>query len=308
MEESKNRIREIKKVTWVGFFVNLLLTIGKIIAGWQGKSGAMLADGVHSLSDFATDIIVLVFIKISGKEKDSDHQYGHGKYETFATMLISFALMIVGAGIFWSGFQKVMSAIKGEILEQPGTIALYAAIISILTKEILYWYTLKTGKRIDSQAVVANAWHHRSDAFSSIGTALGISGAIFLGEQWRILDPIAGIIVSLFIAKVAWDIAKPSINELVESSLPEETENEISLLIKNTRGVKDFHNLKTRKIGNTFAIEVHIKVDRHLSVESSHHIATRIEEELWAAYGAQTHTGIHIEPYNDLPKPNELKE
>ena len=196
--KTDSRIKQINKVTLIGSLVNLILTFGKIVTGIVGKSGAMLADGVHSLSDLVTDIIVLAFVKVSGKEKDSDHNYGHGKYETFATMLISFALVIVGIGIFWSGFQNVSKALNGEVLEQPGLIALIAAIVSILSKEALYWYTVKIGNKINSSAVIANAWHHRSDAFSSIGTAVGISGAIFLGEKWRILDPIAGIIVSFF--------------------------------------------------------------------------------------------------------------
>ncbi|MDX9696584.1 MAG: cation diffusion facilitator family transporter [Bacteroidales bacterium] len=297
MINSDSRLKQINKVTIVGFFVNLVLTIAKVIAGIIGKSSAMVADGIHSLSDFATDIIVLVFVKYSSKDLDQDHKYGHGKFETFATMIIAFALLAVGIGIFWSGLNKVIAALNGEIIEQPGIIALFAALLSIISKEALYWYTVNTGKKVNSQAVIANAWHHRSDAFSSIGTALGISGAIFLGEKWRILDPIAGIIVSLFIIKVAWELAKPSIKELLESSLPEETENEISDLIKNVQGVKNFHKLKTRKIGNTYAIEAHVRVDKDLSVEASHNIASKIEKLLREKFGVQTHIGIHIEPY-----------
>lgn len=302
-----SRIKTIRNVTLMGSVVNLLLTAGKIIAGILGKSSAMIADGVHSLSDLVTDIIVLIFIRISGKEQDKNHQYGHGKYETFATMLISFALMIVGAGILWTGGKKVLDSINGIVIEQPGYIALYAALISIVAKEVLYRYTKVIGVKVNSQAMVANAWHHRSDAFSSIGTALGISGAIFLGEKWRILDPIAGIIVSLFILKVAWDIANPSIKELLESALPEETETEIIEIIKNTSGVKGFHNLKTRKIGSIFAIEVHIKVEKELTVESSHQIATQVEKSLRGKLGSQSHIGIHIEPFYDVNDKNGIE-
>jgi len=284
-------------VTLIGSAVNLVLTVGKIIAGFLGRSSAMIADGIHSLSDLVTDIIVLVFIRVSGKERDKNHQYGHGKYETFATMLISFALMIVGAGILWTSSKKVIDSIHGVLIEEPGYIALYAALFSIVVKEGLYWYTKIFGEKVNSQAMVANAWHHRSDAFSSIGTALGISGAILLGEKWRVLDPIAGIIVSFFILKVAWDIANPSIKELLENSLPEETENEILEIITNTSGVKGFHNLRTRKIGDIIAIEVHVKVDKDLSVESSHQIATEIEKSMQNKFGIQSHIGIHIEPY-----------
>jgi cation diffusion facilitator family transporter len=297
MNNNNNRVKTIRNVTLIGSVVNMLLTVGKIIAGIIGKSSAMVADGVHSLSDLVTDIIVLFFTRISGKERDRNHKYGHGKYETFATMLISFALMIVGAGIFWSGTKKVIDTVNGVLIEQPGYIALYAALISIISKEGLYRYTKIFGLRINSQAMVANAWHHRSDALSSIGTALGISGAILLGEKWRVLDPIAGIIVSFFILKVAWDIANPSIKELLESSLPLETENDILEIISNTSGVKGFHNLKTRKIGEIFAFEVHVKVDKELTVESSHQIATEIEKTIREKFGNQSHIGIHIEPF-----------
>lgn len=294
---NQNRVKRIRNATLVGSLGNLLLTAGKITAGIVGKSSAMIADGVHSLSDLLTDIIVLAFIKVSGKEQDYNHQYGHGKFETFATMLISFVLMVVGAGIFWSGANKVLDSINGVVIEQPGYIALYAALISIIIKEGLYWYTKIIGVKVNSQAMVANAWHHRSDAFSSIGAALGIAGAILLGEQWRVLDPIAGIIVSFFIFKVAWSIANPSIQELLESALPEETENDISEIINNTPGVKAFHHLKTRKVGSIFAIEVHIKVDKYLTVETSHEIATQVEKSLRNKLGNQSHIGVHIEPY-----------
>lgn len=298
--QSEDRIRSINKITLIGSLVNMLLTVGKILAGIFGKSSAMIADGVHSMSDFATDIVVIFFVRVSGKESDKNHQYGHGKFETFATMLISFALMIVGAGIFWTGAEKVLAVIQGEILEEPGLIALYAALISILSKETLFWYTKIKGVALHSQAVVANAWHHRSDAFSSIGTALGISGAIFLGEQWRILDPIAGIVVSFFIFKVAWKIGHPTVKELLESSLPEETTKDISNIITATAGVKCFHNLRTRKIGETIAVDLHVKVDKDLSVEESHQIATEIENAIRAKYGQQSHIGVHIEPFYGL--------
>jgi len=297
---NNSRVKTIKNVTLIGSIVNLLLTSGKIIAGIIGKSSAMVADGVHSLSDLVTDIIVLAFIRVSGKERDKNHQYGHGKYETFATMLISFTLLLVGAGIIWSGVKKIIDSMNGTVIEQPGYIALFAALISIIAKEGLFWYTKIIGVKVNSQTMIANAWHHRSDAFSSIGTALGVSGAILLGERWRVLDPIAGIIVSFFILKVAWDIAKPSINELLESSLPEETVNEITEIIEKNSDVKGFHNMKTRRIGDKYAIEFHIEVDKALTVESSHKIASEIEKSIRTRFGNQTHIGIHIEPYNEL--------
>lgn len=291
------RTKTAQKVTWVGFFVNLVLTTFKLLAGIFGKSTAMLADGIHSLSDFITDLVVLVFIGVSGKDKDNDHRYGHGKYETFATLIISLVLLAVGVGIFWSGLSKVIEVIQGKSIEQPTLIALIAALISIVAKELLFWYTKKAGVRINSQAVIANGWHHRSDAFSSVGTALGISGAMFLGEKWRILDPVAGIIVSIFIAKVAIDLAMPSIHELLERSLPEATENEIADIINSDTRILAFHNLKTRKIGNLIAIDVHIKLDRDISFVHSHDIATQLEIALRNRFGDKTITNIHTEPY-----------
>jgi cation diffusion facilitator family transporter len=295
--ENDKRIKQIKNVTLQGSFINFILTVGKVIAGIVGNSTAMIADGIHSLSDFITDVIVILFIKVSGKEKDKGHHYGHGKFETFATMLISFALIIVGLGILITGTNKIIVSLKGELIEQPGFIALYAALISIVFKEGLFWYTKIEGKKLNSQAMIANAWHHRSDAFSSIGTALGISGAILLGEHWRILDPIASVIVSFFILKVAWDIAKPSIDELLDSSLPEPIEKEIEVIIAGTKGVKNFHNLRTRKIGEIISIEVHVKVDKNMSVEISHQIATEIEITLRKRFGERIHVIVHIEPY-----------
>lgn len=292
-----NRSKTAQHVTWVGFFINLLLTIFKLLAGIIGRSTAMIADGVHSLSDFVTDIIVIVFIRISVKERDEDHLYGHGKYETFATLLISLALLVVGFGILISGAMKIINTFKGEILESPTMLALIAALISIVSKELLYRYTRKIGDRIDSQAVIANAWHHRSDAFSSIGTSLGIAGAIFLGEKWRILDPIAGVVVSFFIIKVAIELGIPSVHELLEKALPVEINAEISTIILKNSEIKAFHNLKTRKIGSIYAVDVHIKLDNDVSFVHSHDIATDVEINLRKRFGENTITNIHTEPF-----------
>ncbi len=297
MMDTRERIIRARKVTLIGFIMNIFLTAGKLFAGYFGKSAALIADGIHSLSDLLTDLIVLVFIDVSGKGKDSNHKYGHGKFETFATMLVSFALMMVGIGIFWSGLKNIIHTVKGEIIEQPGLIALIVAVTSIIIKEVLFWYTYKTGGRISSKVIIANAWHHRSDALSSIGVTLGVSCAIFLGESWRILDPVASILVSFFIVKVAWNLGKPSVGELLESSLPPEEENEIKFIIESVPGVKNHHNLMTRRIGNIMAVEVNVEVDKNLSVEASHEIATEIEMALRNRYGKQTHIGVHIEPF-----------
>lgn len=293
---SNNRVKEAQKVTFIGSIANLILCAGKIIAGVFGKSSAMLADGIHSLSDLITDVIVIVFLKLSGKESDDDHAYGHGKYETFATLLIAIALKIVAIFIFAESLDKIIAAFKGEILPQPELIALWAALISIVTKELLYRYTVKVGKRINSNTVIANGWHHRSDAYSSIGTAIGIGGAIFLGEQWRILDPIAGLLVSILIIKVAVQLALPSINELLERSLPKRTCDEIIEIITANKNVLSYHKLKTRKIGYTFALDVHIQLDKNMSFVESHNITREVERSLKERFGAHIFVNIHAEP------------
>jgi cation diffusion facilitator family transporter len=292
-----NKAKKVHKVTWIGLVVNVLLTAFKILAGFLGRSSAILADGIHSLSDFITDVLVLVFVGISVKDKDDDHRYGHGKFETFATLLISIALLAVGVFIFTSGVSKIMQVIKGEVLEQPTYLALVAALVSILLKEILYRYTKRVGEEVNSSAVIANAWHHRSDAFSSIGTSLGIAGAMFLGEPWRILDPIAAVVVSFFIVKVAIELGIPCMHELLERSLPEEIEKIIIDLIESHPDVIFQHNLKTRKIGNIYAIDVHIKLDKNISFVKSHDVATEIEVRLRDKFGPRTITNIHTEPF-----------
>lgn len=292
-----DREKKAARVTWVGFFTNLILSAAKIVAGVVGRSSAMVADGIHSLSDFVTDFIVIIFIKISAKNEDSDHPYGHGKFETFATMLISFALFIVAIGIFYSGSVKIYEVLNGRTIERPTYLALIMAAVSIVVKEGLYWYTIIIGRKIESPAVIANGWHHRSDAFSSIGTLIGISGAMFLGERWRILDPITSVIVGIFIIGVAYKLARPSIQELLEMSLPQEIEQNIEQKIQAPPGVITFHHLRTRKNGNAFIIDMHIKVDAHSSIVEAHDIATHVENNLKAAFGKHTQVNVHIEPY-----------
>lgn len=294
--KTTSREKSIYRATWIGSLVNFLLMAFKFVAGIVGHSSALVADAVHSLSDFATDIVVIVFVRISGKPEDEDHRYGHGKYETLATAIIGLALFAVGIGLLVGGATKVADVINGEILPAPNMIALIAAAVSIVSKEILYRYTVRVGKNFNSQAVVANAWHHRSDAFSSIGTLVGVGGAIFLGEKWRILDPIAAIVVSAFIIKVAIDLIKPCIDELLERSLPAETEKQILDIITSFPEVSSPHHLRTRRIGNHIAIEVHIRMDGQISLSDAHTVATEVERCLKEEFGPDTHIGIHMEP------------
>lgn len=285
------------RVTLIGSLGNFLLLIFKFIAGILGHSSAMIADAVHSLSDFVTDVIVLVFVNISSKPKDESHDYGHGKYETLATSLIGLVLLAVGVGLFGEGAHKIVNYyFLGEELKSPGKIAFIAAVLSVIIKEALYQITLRAGKHLDSQVVIANAWHHRSDAFSSIGTAVGIGGAILLGPKARVLDPLAAVIVSIFIIKVSLQLIWPAINDLLEKSLPKDIEDEIVAIISETSEVKNPHNLRTRRIGNDFAIEVHIRVDGNTTVTRAHEITQEIEKNLRQKFGTHTHIVLHVEP------------
>lgn len=294
--ETKDREHRIYFVTLMGSVVNIVLLVFKFMAGILGGSAAMIADAVHSLSDFMTDIVVLLFVKISSKPEDKDHDYGHGKYETLATSLIGVALLCVGLYIFYSGAYRTWAAFKGAPIEQPGIVALWAALFSIVMKEWTYRFTAKVGKEVESQAVVANAWHHRSDALSSIGTAVGIGGAIFLGEDWAVLDPIAAVVVSIFIIRTAAMLVSGSLDELLEKSLPDDEERQIEQIVHSEPEVSGMHNLCTRRIGNRIAIEMHLRMPGEISLNESHAHATNIERKLRSHFGERTHINIHVEP------------
>lgn len=292
----QQREKEIYKITTIGGVGNLLLLIFKFIAGFVGNSAAMIADAVHSLSDFLTDIVVVIFVRISSRKEDSDHNYGHGKFETLATVIIGITLGFIGFEIMKNGVTTIAEVIKGAEIPAPSTLALVAAIASIIIKEILYRLTAAIGQKYNSPAVVANAWHHRSDAFSSIGTAVGIGGAILLGSSWRILDPIAAVIVSIFILQTAYQLTKGGIDELLEKSLPRETEEKIKEIILSVKKTGAPHHLRTRRIGSHYSIDVHVRMDRNISLLEAHDIATEIEQRLKKEYGEGTFINIHMEP------------
>ena len=290
------REKEIARVTLVGSVVNLLLVGMKAVAGVAGHSAAMVSDAVHSLSDFVTDIVVLVFVRVSARPQDESHDYGHGKFETLATLFIGLALAAAAVGIVVSGAVKLARWFQGEDIPAPGKLALWAAFISIVAKEILFQYTRIRGRKLESKALEANAWHHRSDALSSIGAAIGIGGAILLGRRWTVLDPLASIVVGAMLVKVAWDLLGPSFGELTDSSLPAETEKEMLDIIRSVPGVEDPHNLRTRRIGNRIAAEVHIRLDGTQTLEQAHEKATEVERRYRDRFGAQSHIIIHMEP------------
>jgi len=294
------RNQEIYQVTLVGGVVNVVLLLFKFVAGIVGHSAAMVADAVHSLSDFVTDVIVLVFVHISSKPKDKSHDYGHGKYETLAMTLIGVALLIVAIGIIYHGAMEIVAWLNGEQLEAPGTLALWAALLSVLLKEGVYQYSMVKARQLNSQVVEANAWHHRSDALSSVGTAIGIGGAIFLGQRWTVLDPIASLVVGAFIVKVAVDLLHRGIDDLMEHSLPEDVEEEILRIVGELKGVVDPHDLRTRKIGNHYAIELHILMDGDITLREAHNKASEVENLLRARYGEHTHVAVHVEPQDNM--------
>ncbi len=290
------REQEIYKVTLVGSIGNVFLLVFKLIAGVVGHSSAMIADAVHSLSDFLTDIMVFVFVRVSARPRDESHDYGHGKYETLATFFVGLALAAAAVGIILSGGRKLWLWWNGVEVELPGTVALWAALLSIQVKELLYQYTVRRGRQLNSQVMIANAWHHRSDALSSVGAAVGIGGAILLGRRWAVLDPLASVVVGFMLLKVAWTLLKTSIDELTERSLPAETEQEMMDIITSFPDVQQPHNLRTRRIGNRIAIEAHVRMDGRLSLNEVHERASLIERKLKERFGSTTHVTIHMEP------------
>lgn len=291
-----DRQKETYRVTIAGSIINILLLAFKFAAGILGHSAAMIADAIHSLTDFVTDAIVLVFVRLGSKPTDHDHDYGHGKYETLASAIIGVSLLVVGMMICYSGVTKTYHAMCGEPLQQPGFIALAAAVASVVLKEWAYRFTVRVGRRCHSEAVVANAWHHRSDALSSVGTTVGIGGAIILGEKWTVLDPLTAIVVSFFIMKAAWSVLSKAVDELTDGSLPKETEDEIESIVSEDNEVSVVHNLCTRRIGNRIAIEMHVRMPGETSLYVAHRHATEIEQRLKQRFGADTHISIHLEP------------
>lgn len=290
------RSARIYRVTLWGGVMNLLLLAFKFVAGIVAGSAAMVADAVHSLSDAVTDAVVLLFVHISEKPQDKTHDYGHGKYETLAGVVVGFVLFAVGLGIVYGGLAKVLVWARGEQLAVPGRLAFWAALVSIALKESIFRYTLRQSVVLKSQALEANAWHHRSDALSSVGTALGIGGAIFFGEKWAVLDPLASIVVGLFIVRVSVSLLRGGIGDLTEQSLPDAVEQEILQLAGSVEGVEEPHDLRTRRIGNHYAIELHILMDGNVPLLVAHDKATAIEDLLRKQYGEETHVVVHVEP------------
>lgn len=290
------RSEEALKVSWVGLWINVILTVFKFIAGILGNSAAMVADAVHSFSDFATDIVAVISFWVVKKPVDNSHNYGHGKAETIASLIIGISLGAVGCGIVWSGLHRLVDFLGGEPILRPGILALWAAIISVTSKEWLYRYTIKGAKKLESEALVAKAWDHRSDALSSLGTLMGIGGAIFLGPKWVILDPLAAVLVGLIIIKVSIPVTRRSLNELMESSAGLELHQAIMEDLSSLSEVRRVNCVKSRRIGGDLAVDLKVALSPDMNLVEAHNIATLIEKRLKRLHTGYVFANVHVEP------------
>lgn len=292
----QQREHTITSVTAWGAVANLALTALKFVAGLVGRSSAMVADAVHSLSDLISDVVVIVMVKISSRKQDKGHDYGHGKFETLATAFVALMLLVVGAKLMAGGIEKIRTVMDGGELAVPGKFALWAALISIAFKEVLFQWNSRVGRKVNSPAMISNAWHHRTDALSSIGSAAGIGGALLLGGKWAVLDPIVCCAISVFIFVIAVQMAIPALGELTEASLPEEMENKIVAILQSVDGVENVHALKTRRNGPDIIVDAHIVVDPDMSVAAAHALTEIGESLLRQEYGDGTQISLHVEP------------
>ena len=283
-------------MTLAGSVGNVLLMTFKFIASILGHSSAMIADAVHSLSDFITDLIVLVFVKISAKPQDESHDYGHGKFETFATFFVGLALVAAAIGIITTGGIKLMSWMGGEELEAPGQLALWAALVSLLVKEGLFRYTRRVARKVSSPALMAGAWHHRSDALSSVGALIGIGGAM-LG--FPAADAAASLVICVFIGKAAFDISSEAVRGMVDRSADAETEEAIRRSVLNVAGVEGVDLLHTRSFGSRVYVEIEIRADGRLSLFEAHAIAEDVHNRVEAAFPQVKHIMVHVNPVGE---------
>lgn len=299
MNDEGTTQRTLIRVTAIGAIVNIVLSIVKVIGGVFGRSSALIADGVHSLSDLVTDAVVVFGVTIARKPPDDNHAFGHGRYETVSAFIVGMILVLAGGAIGWHGVDRAMGVIAGEMLPRPRIGTILVATASVVAKEILFQVTRAVGKRAGSPVLTANAWHHRSDALSSIATMLGISGAVFLGERWVVLDPATAILVSLLIIVVGIKTGGAALREMTDHALTDEECAELIEIVSNVPGVSDPHNLKTRRLGPTVAVEIHFRVDGEMSVNDSHDRASEIERRIRRRFGASTTVITHVEPTFD---------
>lgn len=292
----RNRKTDIYKVSIAGSSVNVLLMLLKFIAGFFGRSSAMIANAVHSLADCLSDLIVILFVKLGSRPKDRNHDYGYGKYETLATGIIGLILLGVGIAICYEAIEKVLDAIAGRSLGQPRLIALVVAIMSVLMKEWVFRFMHRVGEEWNSDAVIANAWHHRSDALSSICTTLGIAGAILLGPRWAVLDPIAAIIMGLIVVRMAYKLVSQAVGELTEHALPEAQKETVRRVVEDEEQVVCVLQLQTRKIGNGIVIDLCIAMPPGLTLAEAYVHTQRIEQRLKTEFGGHAQVNIQVNP------------
>lgn len=291
MENTSQTHREALRVSGLSILINLLLTAGKLLAGLLARSGAMISDAVHSASDVFSTLIVMIGVKLSGKESDREHPYGHERMECVAAILLSGILLATGLLIGYQGIRSILS--EREELQSPGILAAVAAGVSILTKELLFHYVRHQARKLDSPALMAEAWHHRSDALSSIGALAGILGA---RAGFPVLDPLASVVICVFIAKAAFDIFRDAVNKMVDHSCDEETETAIRLCAVEQPEVARIDLLRTREFGNRIYIEMEIAVDGELPLRQAHAVAERVHDEIEQRFPKVKHIMIHVNP------------
>jgi cation diffusion facilitator family transporter len=283
--------REGRKVTWIGVAANALLIVVKFVAGILGHSQALIADAFHSVSDFFTDAVVLLGLRYGRKPPDTDHHFGHARIETMASAVVGISLISVA---FFLGYRSVVN-VYTHADNYPTYLALAAAILSIVVKETLYRYTVIVGKRIRSQAVIANAWHHRSDAFSSVAVLIGVGGAL-INPQWHMLDAYAALVVSFFIAKVGFDVLLRSLREMTDTAPSQQFQNSVMNCIRGVSGILSAHDLKIRSMGGTYFLQVHIVVNKDMQVEESHRILNEARELIHQKFDLIGEIIIHVDP------------
>jgi len=294
MQNTKNiNIKKtVYKVAFITIFVNILLSIFKLIAGILAKSGAMISDAIHSASDVFSTFIVMIGIKVANKQADDKHPYGHERIECVAAILLAVVLVATGIGIAIDGMNKIMSGLEGNLVA-PGLFALVAAIISIVVKEGMFWYTKHYAKKLNSGAMMADAWHHRSDALSSVGSLVGVGGAM-LGLP--VLDPIASLVICIFIFKAAIDIAKDALDKMIDTSCDEQVVEDMKQKILSVDGVLGLDDIKTRLFGDKIYIDVEICCDGNLTLHESHDIAEKVHDLLEKSFDNVKHCTVHVNP------------
>ena len=288
----ENTPREALRVSAVSIAVNLLLSVAKLAAGLIARSGAMVSDAVHSASDIFSTIIVIIGVKLSGKAADREHPYGHERMECVAAILLAVVLLITGIFIAQEGVRRILSA-DSEPLPVPGVLALVAAVASILTKEAMFWYTRRYARKLGSSALMADAWHHRSDALSSVGALVGIAGAR-MGVP--MLDPLASLVICAFIAKAAFDIFKDAVNKMVDHSADAETEAAIRDYVTSHDQVRRVDLLRTREFGNRLYIELEIALDGSLTLDEAHAVAEAVHDGVEQTFPSVKHIMVHVNP------------